>query len=783
MEYSRQLYVIGKEAMSLMENSSVLIVGMNGLGTEIAKNIILCGVKQVSVYDRSNVTIDDISYYTTENDIGKNKAETVINKLKELNTMSKVNILTENPFDEEIIKKYTVVVLVEKSLTEQLFINEIARKYNIKFISCGAYGTLGQIFCDFGDFVVCDQNDEGIKSGIISEIKDNIVTCVENHGLSRNDKINIRDKIYNVQKVTHKTKFMVNDVKEIMIESGDKFTQVKESLQLKFKPLKESLEKPNISIGEESMHKTYLKLLNDGLYDMYKYKLVPMQSVIGAIVSQEVLKAITTKFTPIFQSMYFTIDSGTNIGCNEIKTNSDIRYCGQINIFGKEIQEKINKSTIFVVGSGAIGCEHLKNFAMMGFNLVTCDMDTIEKSNLCRQFLFRNSDINKSKSVVAAREVKLMNPHINVQSYQNKICKETLNIFNEEFFDSITIVAGALDNVSSRVFIDKLCVSNKIPLLEAGTMGTKANVQCIIPNLTESYSSMDDPEEKAVPACTLKHFPYLPEHTIQCARDLFEGLFVTKELYTKGLNGLDIFNQLYNDQIIELLELYPMSHVIDGIPFWSNIKKCPKIIKYDEKNQSHCDFVKVCDRLLNQTISEFEKDDDLHIEFVTLASNFRAVNYSIETTDKFTTKKIAGKIIPAIATTTALVSGLVSMEIYKIMQEKTQIEDYRNYYVNLALPMLTFSEPILNKEIWETKTFHNPLVSDIYDTFDDISCIMFDTMTLISEFMPKEKLAMRQAMNLIDLYKEVTLDNNPIFPILVTVMMVEDIETVCKIYL
>ena len=93
---------------------------------------------------------------------------------------------------------------------------------------------------------------------------------------------------------------------------------------------------------------------------------------------------------------------------------------------------------------------------------------------------------------------------------------------------------------------------------------------------------------------------------------------------------------------------------------------------------------------------DFEKDDDsnFHVDYVTAASNLRARNYGIPTADRHKTKGIAGRIIPALATTTAVAAGLISLELYKLTNGHDNIEKYTNGFISLALSQFTFSEPM-----------------------------------------------------------------------------------------
>lgn len=544
----------------------------------------------------------------------------------------------------------------------------------------------------------------------------------------------------------------------------------------------------------------------------------PMCAFLGGVVAQEIVK-FTGKFTPLQQPLYYDM---FELLPAELPTDWQpigSRHDEQVAIFGKALQDRLGNMQTFLVGAGALGCEYLKSMSMMGAccgpqgKVTVTDMDRIETSNLNRQFLFRQSDVGHPKSSAAARAAKAMNNRLNVSAMEVRVGGDTEDTFDDQFWGDLDVVINALDNIQARLYVDSRCVWFSKPLLESGTLGTKANVQVVLPYLTQSYGDSQDPPEESIPLCTLKHFPHAIEHTIEWGREFFEQLFVEgpREVNTflgdtpaylaklpsegtgtsqlakiaalrKVLDGRDggsfetcvkfavlEFQDKFHHSVAQLLHTFPAEHkTSDGSLFWSGPKRQPSILQFDPCDDVHLEFVvsaanlyaanlgipacrdksaiakmaksvllsafapkdvkiKVDDKdttqegcvddddkarqqikelnAMGKTFStmkglepaEFEKDDDtnFHIAFVTAAANLRARNYKIPEADFHKVKMTAGKIIPAIATTTAMVIGLASCELLKVLTLKDRkVEDFKNAFVTLALPLWVMSEPL-----------------------------------------------------------------------------------------
>ncbi len=991
---------MGHEAQRKMAVSSVLIVGLNGLGVEVAKNVILAGVKSVTVYDDKAVSYDDLAsqFYLTEADIGKNRAVVSAPKLAELNPYVHVSLLNGALSTADLLNNYTVVVLIDLPLDKQIEVADFCHQHNIHVVIGDVRGVFGNVFCDFGrQFQVHDVNGEPISSSMIASVTMDakaLVSVLEDtrHNLETGDVVAFSEVAGMTELNGRQCRVTVRDPFSFEIEvdsreftpyeRGGYVNQVKQTVAVDFDSFSQSLRSPGeiqmdfvkfdhaapLHLAFQALHGFQAKhgqlptpgsrahaqelfdlcvsmnsavaedgaqlRLSDGdlaaqeglikrLAMCSRGLVAPMCALLGGIMGQEVLKACSGKFMPIKQWFYFDAVEALSdepLPQEEVAPQGN-RYDGQVMVFGKALQSKLANLSMFLVGAGAIGCEMIKNWAMMGVachpsgspgggTVYVTDMDQIEKSNLSRQFLFRNTDINCPKSTTAVRAVKTMNPEFVGTAYESKVAPETEGFFNDDFFEALDMVCTALDNVEARLYIDQKCLFYHKPMLESGTLGAKGHTQVVVPFKTENYGATRDPPEKSIPVCTLKHFPNQIDHTLQWAREWFEEVYrQTPEDVTQYLTNPDylaslasqqnmrldtlsrvrdaivtkrprsiedclvwarhVFEDLFSSRIKQLLHNFPLDRcTATGALFWSGAKKPPAVITFDLADPLHLEFILSAAnmRALNYAIAptsdvdvvraaldgivleqfrpadgvkiaatdeeakaeaesravqmhvdidqqcadvasgippaaslrgsfaitavDFDKDVDAHMRVVAAVSNLRARNYRIPEADLHTSRGIAGKITPAIATTTALVTGAICLELYKIVQDKPASK-LVNSFTNLALPMFTSMEPeppkatvaqVRGKEWrwtqWDRIDIAQPdmtieqLIAHLEEEYGvELSMLSTGVTILYSDFMDRKKMKERKTMPLRAVVEAVTKKVSLLLGLKCTVVM------------
>ncbi|TKR73072.1 hypothetical protein L596_020427 [Steinernema carpocapsae] len=975
--YSRQIYALGESAMMHLRKSSVLIAGLGGVGVEIAKNLILGGVRHVTIQDTKAATWIDLSaqYYLTANHIGENRAKSCLAQLAELNDSVQVSASIE-PLSEEFVGKFDLTILTDCNIEEQDQINAWTRSKSRCLLVADARGLFSYVAVDAGkQFQIDDKNGEQCQEFLIEYVdksSGDITTFDKSpHNLEDGDYITFTEvkgmtELNGCQplKVTVKKPdvFTVGEAIKSFTdyEGGGRGKQVKMPVKVDYSDLKTARANPELVLWDmgkwnygTSLHYLWQALhafeqknnrspaprnekdleafqeelkaiapkdaeIAEALVKHFCFQargnLVTVASVVGGIASQEAMKLITHHMTPLKQFMYIDhLDAlpapGTGYDPEKLTeadcASQESRYDGQAAVFGWPYQKELMRQKWFIVGAGAIGCELLKNFAMMGIGcdpqggLKITDMDQIEISNLNRQFLFRRPDVGKKKSECAARSAKAFNPDLNIVALSERVGADTEHIFSDEFFAELNGVANALDNVDARRYVDRRCVYYRLPLLESGTQGTKGNTQVVYPHLTESYGSSMDPPEKDIPLCTLKSFPYEIQHTIQWARDSFEGLFSNGasmanqylagheaffdrlknmapgqkiEMLDAVLKALNKerpsspedcvawarlqFEANYHNTIAQLLFSIPADQVTsEGVKFWSGAKRCPHVLKFNPEQEEHFHYVYAASILraeqyglepivdkeafltvlgqvavpefhpasgvrvatteaeaneqqtamgedtdetierLSQELQklsdaqrkqlspiDFEKDDDSnhHMEFVTAASNLRAENYDIPPADMMKTKQVAGRIIPALATTTATVAGLVCIELYKMIDIDGKLPEvprdrFKNAFINLALPFFGLSEPMpapvkkYGEEqftLWDRFDISGPMTlnelikSVAKKSNQTVSMLSAGTSLIYADFMPGP-YGKRKDLNVKEVIEQVTKKEVP----------------------
>ena len=404
-------------------------------------------------------------------------------------------------------------------------------------------------------------------------------------------------------------------------------------------------------------------------------------------------------------------------------------------VFESPLQKAISESKVLVVGAGGIGCELLKNIVLTGFkNIEVIDLDTIDVSNLNRQFLFQKQHVGKAKSHTAREAALRFAPGAEIKAYQDDVMKSEYGI---NFFKGFDLCLNALDNRKARNHVNRMCLAANIPLVESGTAGYLGQVTVIRKGKTECYECQPKPHQKTFPGCTIRNTPSEPIHCIVWAKHLFNQLFGEADpdedvspdtedpeasgedagkkaageegeskgsssgnverrstrawAQDSGYNTQKLFQKFFNDDIKYLLSMdklwtkrqpprpldwdcLPTSREgssegpegLEDQKVWS-VAECANKMDEAVKELKELFATETKKKGEEEGFLVWDKDDLPALNFVTACANIRMHIFNIVCKSRFEVKSMAGNIIPAIATTNAVIAGCIVMEAIKIL--------------------------------------------------------------------------------------------------------------------
>ncbi|EPY23799.1 ubiquitin-like 1-activating enzyme E1 B [Strigomonas culicis] len=392
---------------------------------------------------------------------------------------------------------------------------------------------------------------------------------------------------------------------------------------------------------------------------------------------------------------------------------------------------------------------------LSGFkNLHILDLDTIDATNLNRQFLFTTEDVGKPKAEAARRTVlswfqqrearvsaapTIVALHDNIKDAK----------FDDAFYRQFAVVLNALDNVSARQHVNFQCMRSGTPLIESGSMGFNGQVQPIVRGISECYQCRPKPPDtQSFAVCTIHARPTSMVHCVHYAKELYESLFGDQQGELLGETGapqperlpaaasapselaylrrvalqfheqwrgqstrtdgqrsallygfaVELLQHLFHHKIEQLLDMKSAWSTAPPVPIAVADITAAAVVGGDsdgsDASSTHgiCSAVfidgmvtskpttplsiKECMQLFIFTVAAcasrptrgFQKEDDAAVRFVAAVSNLRAHVYHLPMQPVEEIRTIAGAIVPAVATTNAMVAAGVVQQLYVLLR-------------------------------------------------------------------------------------------------------------------
>ncbi|KAL4467504.1 hypothetical protein ABPG72_004572 [Tetrahymena utriculariae] len=699
--FSRQLNksIMSEKEFLSARNMKPFVIGANSNGSEVVKNLVKNGVREIYLYDESLVEEKDIKniYFLFEDDIGLTKADA----LKKYNP--NIQILSKQEVNSDNIRALSINCLVVATLLEWDFLkrlNNIAIELQIPFIlGC----TIGLSFFVFSCFPQLQGENINERQRSRSHVHFEKYFSTER----------TIDEIFNLQTY------------------NEKHQETFSLLCTLFEYLKQHNQLPELFIQDDS-EEFYTNLqsiaqsfqadlrFTKEIYCKYimssRLELAAVAQVCGALTATEVLKAVIKRLEPYNQVIFWEdIQQMRNMKLDNYqqKKYNNQQYFDYQMLLGEQIMSNITNLKVLLVGCGAVGCEQVKNLYSIGAcrgekgHLYLVDDDLIEGSNIPRQVCFTEKDIKKNKAKTCQNWLQNKDSSIKITSFDILLCKENENIFTYEFFQNLDLIIIAVDSSSSREYIANKAIEHKIFLIESGTYGFEAQSQSQIPYLSKR---IDVPikEQISTASCTAKIALKNEGDSLVYSKSIFDsefsqlrtsdGNFLTNkmlqdlmQMYLKMYENqnfcqkvlklfvVEIFNKLFYDDVMEIGDTHN--------PF-----------KYDEKNADHLEFADSLCHILHLALTEFsqknsmssqnsnsvqnaslilpifDKDDFFHANIAYQISKLRSLAFNINfKLERYDAVGKIGNIIPAIIQSTSVASGFAFLQVIPWLINKQEI--------------------------------------------------------------------------------------------------------------
>lgn len=329
--YDRQIRLWGIEAQKKLHVASGLVCGLCGVGAEIAKNLMLCGLRSLTLMDDKLVSRSDLdsNFLLNEDSIGKNRAKASSVKAQSLNPMVNLKVVESSitSISPDFISQFTLVVLCDQPYDVVVMWNDICRQLNIRFIACGVFGWMGYSFFDFNNHLFISPVVKKKKGVWLGENGDGTSTAETTVDVDAEHDL-FEERV--MQYPRFEDAFNVDWSKKQLIRKSKRLIPFSYfPLKAMLRAQKENLLTDNEDINISVLVKLWTEEVLFGNHDIGKQSVQPEQfdyffgpqlspvcAIVGGFVGQEAIKALSENGRPLKNIFIYSALDSTGTICD-----------------------------------------------------------------------------------------------------------------------------------------------------------------------------------------------------------------------------------------------------------------------------------------------------------------------------------------------------------------------------------------------------------------------------------------------------------------------------------